>query len=322
MNDIKNLPLVTIAMVTYNQEILVSKAIESVLAQGYPNFELIISDDCSKDKTWEIINSYNDPRIKVYKTPKNLYQYGNRNSVIEKANGKYLIFVDGDDLIYPHGLEYHVRLLEEFSECGYSTMHFFRNNMVYPVVINSYQFLKAEYFQNSFLGTSLAKIVFRTEALRKVGGFPLKYITSDDLLRLNIATEYPILITYQDPCWWRETPGQESGKINVVRRIKEYWLQTQEVLNNPKCPFSEEEKYYIRYKQSYSAWRQIIKLLIKLKWREAIEIYRHINFQIKFAFAPPKEKINRDPFPEYTISNPMKIDYSRNPYSNSYNKNE
>ncbi|MBN2662839.1 MAG: glycosyltransferase family 2 protein, partial [Bacteroidales bacterium] len=99
----QNNPFVSVLMTAYNREKYIAEAIESVIASTYQNWELIIVDDGSKDKTVEIAKQYEakDPRIKVYINEKNLGDYPNRNKAASYAKGKYLKFVDADDLIYP-----------------------------------------------------------------------------------------------------------------------------------------------------------------------------------------------------------------------------
>jgi glycosyltransferase involved in cell wall biosynthesis len=95
----------------------IAEAIDSVINSNYQNWELIIVDDCSKDRTVEIARKYEkqDDRIKVYVNKTNLGDYPNRNRAASYAKGKYLKYVDADDLIYPHGLEVMVRALEIIS---------------------------------------------------------------------------------------------------------------------------------------------------------------------------------------------------------------
>ena len=113
-------PLVSVLMTTYNREKYLAIAVESVLASTYENFELIIVDDQSKDKSYEIALSYaqKDKRVKVFKNEKNLGDYPNRNKAASLANGKYLKYVDADDMIYPTGLEVMVSGMEKFPEAG------------------------------------------------------------------------------------------------------------------------------------------------------------------------------------------------------------
>lgn len=310
-------PLVTIGIVTYNQEKLLPITMNSVLTQGYPNVEIIISDDCSKDNTWQVIQSYKDPRIIATQNSKNLYQYANRNLIINKAKGKYIIFVDGDDILHQDGIEHHVRLLEEFPECGFTTWHFFRNNLVYPLVLSSHQFIYSEYFKKSFASIALAKNVFRVDTFKKIGGFPLNYITSDELARLNLAMEAPVLVTYHDPMWWRVTEGQQSSRMKIVNKTKEGWKQTLEVLGNSKCPLNEKEKEIVIHKIQYLSWRQVIKHFFMFKWKDAYEIYSSLNLKLKYFKKPNLTENIRNPFEGFTINNPMVMDYKKNPLSSN-----
>ena len=84
--------LVSVLMTSFNRDKYIAEAIDSVLASTYQNWELIIVDDCSKDKTVEIAKSYEakDNRIKVYVNKKNLGDYPNRNKAASYAKGKYI----------------------------------------------------------------------------------------------------------------------------------------------------------------------------------------------------------------------------------------
>ena len=97
-------PLVSVEMATYNAERFIKKAIESVLAQTYQNFELLIVDDGSTDGTKERVASYSDSRIRyIYQPHRNCASA--RNRAITEAKGEYIICVDSDDFIGPDYIE-------------------------------------------------------------------------------------------------------------------------------------------------------------------------------------------------------------------------
>lgn len=89
--------LVSIILATYNRSKYISKAIESVLNQSYRDFELVIIDDASTDKTSEVLNSYNDSRIKIISNKNNLGFVKSLNKGIKYAKGKYIARIDDDD---------------------------------------------------------------------------------------------------------------------------------------------------------------------------------------------------------------------------------
>ena len=98
---------VTIIMPSYNSEKFIVESVESVLAQTYSKWELIIVDDCSPDDSNKIITKYvdSDCRIKLIKLQKNSGPAIARNMAIETANGRYIAFLDSDDVWLPNKLE-------------------------------------------------------------------------------------------------------------------------------------------------------------------------------------------------------------------------
>src|SRR5262245_46951898 len=95
--------LVTIGLPIYNGASLCPVAIESVLAQTYPNFELLISDNCSVDETEEICREYarRDSRVRYTKTAHNLGAARNFCRTVELARGQYFRWIAHDDSIHP-----------------------------------------------------------------------------------------------------------------------------------------------------------------------------------------------------------------------------
>ena len=99
-------PTVSVLMTSYNREDHIAEAIESVLAQWYEDFELLVVDNCSTDRSAEIAHEYaaRDPRVRVHVNERNLGQFGNRNRAAELARGQLMKYHDSDDLMYPHCL--------------------------------------------------------------------------------------------------------------------------------------------------------------------------------------------------------------------------
>lgn len=106
--------LVTIVTANYNAEKFIEDTINSVLAQTYPNWEMIIVDDCSTDSSIKIIEQYTktDNRIRLIRLDKNSGPAVARNRAIEEANGRYIAFLDSDDLWLPKKLEKQLAFME------------------------------------------------------------------------------------------------------------------------------------------------------------------------------------------------------------------
>lgn len=117
----KDYGLVSIIMPSYNCEHYIAESIKSVLAQTYQNWELLITDDCSTDRTIEIVKEYvaKDERIKLILLEKNGGAGVARNKSIEKAVGRFIAFLDSDDLWYPNKLERQLKFMDE-KECAIS----------------------------------------------------------------------------------------------------------------------------------------------------------------------------------------------------------
>ena len=112
-NKVKDYGLVSVIMPNYNGEKYLKETVESVLNQTYKNWELVFVDDCSKDNSLELIKSFQDERIKIFKNEKNSGAAKTRNKAIREAKGKWIAFLDSDDLWMPNKLEKQLAFMEE-----------------------------------------------------------------------------------------------------------------------------------------------------------------------------------------------------------------
>lgn len=106
-------PTVSVCIPTYRGATHIGAAIESVLAQSYTNFELIVIDDNSPDDTAAIVQGYLDPRIRFLQNPGNLGPQGNWNRCLNEASGKYFKLLPQDDLLAPDCLAKQVAILDQ-----------------------------------------------------------------------------------------------------------------------------------------------------------------------------------------------------------------
>ena len=105
---------VSIGLPVYNNEKTIARTLESLINQSYKNFELIISDDASIDKTFDICKTYQkrDARIKCFRQERNLGFWKNWFFVLEKAEGKYFMWAEGDDVWLENFIEKNFQFLE------------------------------------------------------------------------------------------------------------------------------------------------------------------------------------------------------------------
>lgn len=105
--------LVSIIMPTYNCAPYIASTIKSVLAQTYSNWELLIVDDCSADNTETIVSAFDDLRIFYFKNEVNMGAASSRNFALRQAKGKWVAFLDSDDLWMPDKLEKQLAFMSE-----------------------------------------------------------------------------------------------------------------------------------------------------------------------------------------------------------------
>lgn len=142
--------LVSIIMPSYNTADFISETIDSVLNQTYKNWELIIVDDCSTDNTDEVIEKYlSDQRIRYLKNGKNSGAAISRNYALREAKGKWIAFLDSDDLWVPEKLEYQINFMK----------------------YNDYHFSYTNYEEIDEEGNSLNKLVTGPKKITKRGMF-------------------------------------------------------------------------------------------------------------------------------------------------------
>ena len=108
MND-----LVSIIMPSYNTASYIADSVKSVLDQTYKNWELIIVDDCSSDDTLSVVSRFTDERIKFFRNENNSGAALTRNRALREAKGKWIAFLDSDDLWHPEKLEKQIGFMEK-----------------------------------------------------------------------------------------------------------------------------------------------------------------------------------------------------------------
>ncbi|MBO5408375.1 MAG: glycosyltransferase [Clostridia bacterium] len=120
-------PKISVIMSVYNGEDYLAETIDSILAQTFSDWELVVINDCSKDSTAEILATYatKDSRIKVHTNEGNLRLPKSLNKAISLSSGKYIARMDADDICLPNRLEVQYRFMEEHPEISLSSCRFF-----------------------------------------------------------------------------------------------------------------------------------------------------------------------------------------------------
>ena len=119
MQQTISIPAISIVIPTYNIEKYIGQCLDTVIAQTFKDFEVIVIDDCSTDRTVEVVESYKsrfDDRLRIYQLPKNTNDGAAtpKNFGLHHAHGKYIIFIDGDDLLTANALNDFITAAEKF----------------------------------------------------------------------------------------------------------------------------------------------------------------------------------------------------------------
>lgn len=122
-NSTADFGLVSIIMPNYNGQKYLKETIDSVVTQSYKNWELIIADDCSTDHSLEIIGQYDDKRIRIIVSEENCGAAVSRNKAIAAANGRWLAFLDSDDLWDKNKLSLQLDFMTK-EKCAFSFTHY------------------------------------------------------------------------------------------------------------------------------------------------------------------------------------------------------
>jgi glycosyltransferase involved in cell wall biosynthesis len=112
-------PIVSVMMPTYNRAAFLKEAVDSVLAQSFSDFEILILDNCSTDNTHAVVSEYTDSRIRYIVNSSNLGMIGNHNKALEAARGKYIyVFSDDDIMSDVDNLLLKVNVMDKYPSVG------------------------------------------------------------------------------------------------------------------------------------------------------------------------------------------------------------
>lgn len=256
MSKLSEQALVSIITPSYNSEPFIEDTLKSVTAQTYQNWEMLIADDCSTDRTRDIVKQWmdRDNRIRLIELEENGGAAVARNTAINQAKGKYIAFLDSDDLWTPEKLEKQIKFMQErdiaFSFTGYQLMDVdgnLKNTVIQvPTQIDYYGLMK-----NTIIGC-LTVII----DISKTGHFQMPNIRTrqDFALWLSILRKGFIAYGLQENlAHYRLVPGSISS--NKVKAAKRTWKVYREIEGHGFIPSAW---YFTNY-----AWNAVKKTYLK-----------------------------------------------------------
>jgi glycosyltransferase involved in cell wall biosynthesis len=160
-------PTVTILMPVHNGEKYLQTAINSILNQTFADYEFIIIDDCSTDSSWDIMNSYKDKRIRLFRNKKRGGASITRNIGLKLSNGEYIALMDADDLSMPNRLAYQVSFMKsrpDIGICGTWARSIGKEKRIMRCPVRSDDIRIGLLFNNCFINTS---VILRNEYFKR-----------------------------------------------------------------------------------------------------------------------------------------------------------
>jgi glycosyltransferase involved in cell wall biosynthesis len=287
--------LVSVLMTSYNSQNYIAQAIESVLESTYKCFELIIVDDCSKDDTIAIAKFYadRDIRVNVYCNDVNLGDYKNRNKAASYAKGKYIKYLDSDDIIMPWGLGVLVYGMERFADAGLGISTNINENIIFPNLLSSAAAYRSYYYKNLVLSVGPSAAIIRRDLFEKLGGFSGQNYFGDTELWLRIASFSAVVILPTGLVFWREHDGQQSAmeQKNEMIELRRYELNYS-ILTDDTSPLDRVESGIILQNLKNIKTRKAIVRFLVGDFKKAITIF--IQYKIglvDFVCAMKKNKV-------------------------------
>lgn len=247
--------LVSIITPSYNSAEFIEETIQSVLDQTYENWEWLITDDLSKDNTVEIIRKYNDPRIKLLVLEKNRGAGNARNQSLERAQGRYIAFLDSDDYWYPEYLETMTRYMQEnnvelvycnYSRCDERTMQPILKDFLADKIVT---------FSNLLKTCRLAPVstMYDTKRAGKFL-FPIKSKREDHVMWLNLLKKIPKGYPVQ------QTLAKYRMRENSVSRKKKNIIKDQYLVYKDFMGFSTLKSLYYTANWAINGFMKYSKL--------------------------------------------------------------
>ncbi|MBR2534208.1 MAG: glycosyltransferase [Erysipelotrichaceae bacterium] len=231
-----------------------NKCIDSVLAQSFTDFELLIIDNASTDHTVDVIRTYKDKRIRLVINEKNIGQTGSLNKGLDLAKGKYIARIDSDDLMLENRLKMQVAYMEEHPECGFCGS-MIRNITEDDVISKPLNLCVSDEGLRLFQGVSSCiyhpAVMYRTEILHDNGIYydtTLKiaedYEIWDRLLKVTKGYNIPEVLTL-----YRVGDNKDSVRFRDVKSEEYFEIRTRICKEDMRMKYALESIKYEKKKK-------------------------------------------------------------------------
>lgn len=263
-----NVPCVSLLVTVYNRAGFLGQTLKSILASDFSDFEVVVVDDCSTDGSADVVQQIaeSDSRIRFYRNEKNLGDYGNRMQAASFATGRYIKYVDSDDLIYPHTLKLMVHAMERNESLALAVSHSLpEEEEPYPWILTPSESYRKHFLGRGCFACGPTGAIIRRSAFEEVGGFrPEWRVLSDIELWLRLGAKWPVALLPPGLVWWRRHSGQEfSGKDARLVYLKRGYELAIDALTDSRCPLSADDRALSLAKVRQDYARRLLALATK-----------------------------------------------------------
>jgi glycosyltransferase involved in cell wall biosynthesis len=280
---------VSIILPVHNGEKYVRESLDSVLAQTFTDFELIVWDDSSTDNTRSVISGYKDARIRRYANQKNRGLFATLNSAIRQSGGKYVRLWSQDDVMKPHCLEVELQHFNFYPEaalayCAYDVIDE-RGNLVRMrtdppgVYLVSPEIASEIMFYHGDITGNIANMNLRRTFLQRIGPFREDMIISGDFeMLVRLAGTYPFCEIHERLIYVRDHSGQFSRRAgSYLQHIPENEAIYSTLMDRLTDCDAKELKRYHRNERHVQYIHHAFRSLLAGNAREAAKVIRQVN---------------------------------------------
>lgn len=283
------MPFFSVVVSLFNKEKSIGNTIKSVLDQTFMDYEIIIINDGSTDRSEEIVREFNDQKIKLYST-KNQGVSQARNLGIEKSNGKLIAFLDADDFWFPEHLFRLQELYYRFPDCGfYATnyeMYFSSKKTIPNVFIDipktEWRGIVKDFFKSSMINriTLTSAIAVPKNIFNEIGNFDSKITlgAGEDIdLWIRIALKYKVAFDNQVSTRYQL---DSENRVSLTKTLTRNFAKFEQ--------FEAEEKTNLSLKKFLDLYRT--EFAIKHKLAGDLQTFEYYKKQINPKNIPQKTK--------------------------------
>ena len=272
---LSTVPLVSVVIPCYNQAHFLGEAIESVLAQSYPNFEIIVVDDGSPDDTSEVAGRY--PEVRLVRQ-ENQGLSGARNAGLARSEGEYVVFLDADDRLLPEALETHLEHLEAHPECAFVSGPCRRITADgSPLPTPPRLHVEGDHYlvllHRCYIWPP-AVVMYRRAILETVGGFDTSLSpAADHVMYLRIARKFPVCSHEKVVAEYRQHGASMQRNPAVMLSAASSARSSQRKYIRGHKQYEESYKAGIRFVQWLYGDRLVNEVrahLRKREWKQAL----------------------------------------------------